>query len=217
MIVLFGGTKGGSSKSTITTNIAACMAADGYNVLIMDTDAQCSATRWVERRENKELNPAELPKIHCTQVTGNVYNTALDLEKLYEIVLIDAGGTDSRELRTAMLAADIFYAPLQASQFDLETLVGLDDMVTTARDQNPTLKVFGLLTRASTSPFNDEVKEAKELLAQFPQFTLADSVICDRKAYRDVTPLGRGVVEYKNSQAKAEIQLLAQEIMNVIQ
>lgn len=214
MIILFGGTKGGSGKSTITTNMAAYLAGEGCNVAIMDTDKQGSSARWVERRENPKINPSGLPKVHCTQSIGNVYNAAIDQAKLHEIVLIDAGGNDSRELRTAMVAADRLYVPLQASQFDLETLLDLNDMIIGAMDQNPTLKVFGLLSRAPSNPLINEVAEARKLLSQFPLFGMIDLVIRDRKAYRDVIPLGRGVVEGKNSTAKAEIQLLAQELLH---
>lgn len=213
MIILFGGTKGGSGKSTIATNIAAYLAGEGVDVAIMDTDKQGSSARWVDRRENPEINPNGLAKVHCSQTIGNVYNAAIDQAKLHEVVLIDAGGNDSRELRTAMVAADRLYVPLQASQFDLETLVALNDMIVGSMDQNPTLKVFGLLSRAPSNPLISEVAEARDLLAQFPLFGLVDSVIRDRKAYRDVVPLGRGVVEGNNSTAKAEIQLLAQEIL----
>lgn len=213
MIILFGGTKGGSGKSTIATNMAAYLAGEGVDVVIMDTDKQGSSARWVERRENPEINPVVLAKVHCIQAIGNVCNAAIDQAKLHEVVLVDAGGNDSRELRTAMVAADRLYVPLQASQFDLETLVALNDMIVGSMDQNPTLKVFGLLSRAPSNPLISEVAEARDLLAQFPLFGLVDSVIRDRKAYRDVVPLGRGVVEGSNSTAKAEIQLLAQEIL----
>lgn len=212
MIILIGGTKGGSGKSTIATNLAACMACDGVNVMLMDADPQGTSAKWVERRVNREINPELLAKVNCMQTSGNVYNTAVDLSKLYEVVIIDAGGKDSRELRTAMLAADFLYVPLQASQFDMETLESLNEIVTVAKDNNPGLRSFGLLTRAPAQYGQTEVREAKNLLLEFPLFELANSVIGDRKAYRDVTPNGRGVVEYKNNKAKAEIQFLVQEI-----
>lgn len=214
MKLLVGGTKGGSGKSTTVINLAAYFASLGRRVIIMDTDPQGSCAKFIERRENKDINPIELAKIHCVQNAGNVYNAVLDLEKLYEIVLVDAGGHDSRELRTAMVAADLLYVPLQASQFDLETLTPLNDIVTLAMDQNPSLQVHGLLSRASSSPFTNEVREARDLFAQFPLFKLSNCLIRDRKAYRDVVPSGKGVVEHTNSKAKAEIQLLGQEILN---
>lgn len=214
MIVLVGGTKGGCGKSTIATNLAAYLAGEGRKVIIMDTDRQASSARWVERRENPEINATPLPKIHCVQTTGNVYNTALDLEQLYGTVIVDAGGHDSRELRSAMVAADCLYVPMQVSQFDLETLVELHDVITNTMSQNPKLQVYGLVSKAPSNTLTNEVKEARAMLAQFELFTVTDSVIRERKAYRDVITMGRGVVEYTNSKAKAEIQLLAQEIFN---
>src|ERR1035437_4663748 len=176
MIILVGGTKGGSGKSTTVMNLASYLAAEGRKIIIMDTDPQDSCARWIERREDPEINPIPLPKIHCVQNAGNVYNSALDLDKLYEVVLIDAGGNDSRELRTAMVAADCLYVPLQASQLDLETLVSLNEIVTVAMDQNPSLKVNGLLSRASSNPMTNEVKDARTLFAQFPLFKLSSSL-----------------------------------------
>lgn len=213
MICLIGCAKGGTGKSTLCMNLAAYVAGKGRRVVIMDTDPQGSCAKWVERRENPEYNPHPLPKIHCIQITGNVYSAALDQEKLYEIVLIDAGGVDSRELRTAMVAADHLYVPLQASQLDLETLVALnDEIVFRALDQNPSLKVHGVLSRASSNPMINEVNEARELFKNFPLFNLSKNLIRDRKAYRDVLAHGKGVVEHSNSKAKAEIQLIGQEI-----
>lgn len=212
MIYLIGGTKGGAGKSTINMNLAAYLANQGRSVMIMDADPQASCAKWCERREDTNLNPIPLPKIHYQQNSGNVYSAALDLDKLYDIVLIDAGGVDSRELRTAMVAADHLYVPLQASQLDLETLVSLNDIVTVAMDQNPSLKVNAIVSRASSNPLVRKVSEAQELFKQFPLFNLSHNVIRDREAYRDVLPQGLGVVEYKNSKAKAEIQLLAQEM-----
>ena len=212
MKLLFGGTKGGSGKSTAVSNIAAYLAGEGVKTLVIDTDKQGTVARWIERRENTELNPVELPKIYCQQTTGNVYNAIEDAAKLYEVVIIDAGGYDSRELRTAMMAADKIYIPVQASQFDLETLVELNELITHALDKNNSLEVFGFLSRVPSNPLGNEVREARALMAEFPQIRLVESVISDRKIYRDVTPQGRGVVEAKNGRARAEIQLFAEEI-----
>jgi chromosome partitioning protein len=64
---------------------------------------------------------------------------------------------------------------------------------------------------APSNPAIREVEDARELLSQFDQLELADTVIRDRKVYRDALLAGQGVVELGNSQARAEIQLLAQE------
>ena len=43
MIILIGGEKGGTGKTTIATNLAAKRAMENRDVLLIDTDAQGSA------------------------------------------------------------------------------------------------------------------------------------------------------------------------------
>ncbi len=50
--------KGGSGKSTLVTNLAACYAQRDSTPVVMDYDPQGSTTAWLERR------PADLPRIH---------------------------------------------------------------------------------------------------------------------------------------------------------
>jgi chromosome partitioning protein len=81
-----------------------------------------------------------------------------------------------------------------------------------AKAMNSTLEVMAIIARAPTNPSITEVSEARELLADYPEIGLARSIVRDRKVYRDALLEGRGVVEMDNSKAKAEIQLLANEI-----
>lgn len=210
MIVLIGGTKGGSGKSTICMNIAACLAQETKDFILVDTDVQPSSAKWVERR-NK--NP-DLPKIHCVQKQGDVQATVLDLEKRYGIVLIDAGGKESEELSTAMAVADLFYVPLRASQLDLETLSRLGKYIALVKPINKKLKILAILSQAPSNPMGNEIAEARELLEDFPGIVLSEQVIRERKVYRDSVTEGKGVVEMKNGTAKAEIQLLVEEIFH---
>jgi chromosome partitioning protein len=101
--------------------------------------------------------------------------------------------------------------PVRASQADLETLPKVNELIGLAKAFNPALQAYAVLSMAPTNPVIREVDDARELLADFDQLQLADTVIRDRKVYRDALLAGRGVVELDNGQAKAEIQLLAQE------
>ena len=63
---------------------------------------------------------------------------------------------------------------------------------------------------------SDEVQEAREYLAVSPaEATVADVVVHHRKSYQTTLSEGISVVESKDPKAKAEIQLLAQEILAV--
>lgn len=209
MIVLVGNQKGGCGKSTTAANISAALAVRGHDVVLVDTDNQATAATWAaDRNEQKQL-----PVVHCIQKYGNVHGTLLDLEKRYGYVVVDAGGRDSRELRTAMTAADILLVPFRPSQPDLDVIHQLEDVIIQAKDINAKLAIHGLITMAPTNHVIKEADEAKEYLEQFPDINLLKSIICDRKVYRDSMSNGHGVVEMDNPKAKFEIERLLKEIL----
>ena len=55
--ILIANPKGGSGKTTLSTNIAGYLASRGQRVVIMDLDRHKSATHWLTTR------PFELPII----------------------------------------------------------------------------------------------------------------------------------------------------------
>jgi chromosome partitioning protein len=211
MIVLIAAEKGGVGKSTIASNLAIHLAHQGYDVVLLDTDGQATCARFIERRDEAAIQPA----VPCVQRTGDVASTLRDLSRRYQIVVVDAGGRDSREMRSAMAVANLLLVPTKASQADLETLPKVNELISLARGLNPELKAAAVLSMAPSNPTIREVEDARELLAEFDQLELADTVVRDRKVYRDALLAGQGVVERDNSQARAEIQLLAQEFFEL--
>ncbi|MFC0402552.1 division plane positioning ATPase MipZ [Paraburkholderia rhizosphaerae] len=211
MILLIAAEKGGVGKSTIGTNLAVHLAHGGVDVVLLDTDGQATAARFVERRDEAGITPA----VPCVQRTGDVASTLRDLANRYQVVVVDAGGRDSREMRSAMAVANLLLVPTKASQADLETFSKINELIGLARGLNPELKAVALLSIAPTNPVIREVEDARELLAEFAQLELADTIIRDRKVYRDALLAGKGVIELDNSQARAEIQLLAQEFFEL--
>jgi len=211
MIVTLGTEKGGSGKSTNAINLAVYLAHEGVDVTLLDADPQATSAQFIERRNELKI----LPKVHCSQRHGDVSATARDLAQRYQVVIIDAGGRDSRELRTAIAVSNLLLTPIRASQADLETLPHVNNMILAARDLNKGLAAFALLSMAPSNPVIKEVSLAKELIAQFDQLQLAGTIIRDRKVYRDALAAGKGVVEMSNTQARAEIQLLGQEFFDL--
>ena len=57
MIVLIGGEKGGTGKTTLATNLAQMRAARGRDVLLVDTDKQESASAWASLRAEEGIEP----------------------------------------------------------------------------------------------------------------------------------------------------------------
>jgi chromosome partitioning protein len=214
MILLVGGRKGGSGKSTIAMNICAALAQVGKDVMLVDADKQASSAGWsLERSTNKPDKGA----VHCVQKYDEIHKTLVDLDKRYDYVVVDAAGRDSPELRSSMVVAHTLLIPVRPSQLDLNTIPDMQKIINDSRIINPSLRVLAVLSMGPTNPIIQETDEAKEFLSEFPEIKLLTTIIRDRKIYRDSIPEGLGVVEIDNAsesarKAKREIADLIQEI-----
>lgn len=209
MLIVIGGTKGGTGKSTLATNLCVGLALGGRQVMLVDSDRQATARLWSDVRAGDEA----LPPVLTVQKQGKLYKTLRDLEQRYDDVVVDAGGFDSVELRTALVAAEVLYSPVRASQSDLWTLEDMSTLVGSARDLNEPLRAVLVLSMAPTNPAVREVEQARLLLAEYPVFEVARTVLCDRKVYRDAMFRGMGVLELADAKAKAELGAFMEEVM----
>lgn len=212
MILLIGGEKGGTGKSTLATNLCAWLASAGCDVLLLDADRQSTSSNWITERQQH----TELPAVHCVQRYGNLFHPVQDLRARYEHIVIDAGGRDSEELRSAMVVADKLYSPAKASQSDLWTIDHLAKLVDLARGFNPTLEARILIAMAPTNPRITEEHDASDMLGEFgDRLALSSCVTRERKVYRDAMRDGRGVTELHDEKAIAEVVAIAEEIYGV--
>ena len=209
MIVLCGGGKGGTGKSTFAMNIAASYAVGGADVMLLDTDPQGTAAKWVARRT--ALHP-EAPRIHCARQAGDVYATVADLAGRYEHVVIDAGGYDSEEVRSAMGAAHRMVVTVRPGQADIETMGRMDRLYSEVKRINPALRGVVVINQAPTHHADQQVPDAEEALEGLQHLVLLDVVVHLRKIYADALKNGLGVVEENDPKARQEIEELHQGI-----
>lgn len=212
MILLIGGEKGGTGKTTLATNLAAKRALAGRDVLLIDTDIQGSANYWAQSRDESE---AKRRRVACVQKFGKGLQTEVqDLAKRYEDIVIDAGGRDSIELRAALVVADKAYVPIQPSQFDIWTLDRMDELVSSAQGFNPKLRAYVVISRSSTNPSVSDAKDAAEIMGDFAHLALSGVTIRDRIAFRKAAREGICVDELKQKDQKAsdEIGALYKEV-----
>ncbi|MFZ2171454.1 MAG: AAA family ATPase [Methylococcaceae bacterium] len=213
MIVLIGGEKGGTGKTTISTNLAAMRALAGRDVLLIDTDPQGSANYWVQSRDDENITP----RVACVQKFGKgLPKEVQDLAKRYQDIIIDAGGRDSVELRAALVVAEKVFIPIQPSQFDIWTLNQMDELVETSKAFNPDLQAKVIISRSSTNPSVHESEDTGKLLSDFLNLDLASVTIRDRIAYRKAAKDGLAVTELKPKDQKAadEMESLYKEVFD---
>lgn len=211
MIIVVGNHKGGTSKSTLAVNLAVEYQHKGRKVIILETDPTVStASQWAADRENTTQEP-----ITTVRKTGRLGSTIDDLAAAYDIVIIDTAGKDSTELRSAAHRADLLLVPTSTTVADLDATRIFLSWMDEARDMNPALKMLVVISKAPTYWHSNHVQTATAALAEIPkeiEFDLADTVIHHRNVYAQALSEGLSVVESDNPKAKAEIQLLTQEI-----
>ena len=210
MIVLIGSRKGGVGKSTIATNTVVELALSQRNVVLVDADPQATATNWALDRKEVGFEPL----IPHQQVYTDTSNVLTDLDEQYDYVVVDSAGRDSEGLRAALVVSDVLIVPLRPSQADLDTLTHLVDVIEQAQDLNKNLDVRALITMASTNPNVREVGEAGEYLDTFSSIKPMNTVIRDRKIYRDALAAGRGVGELGNAKARQEVHQFTKELFD---
>ena len=213
MIILFGGEKGGTGKTSLAVNLAAMRARAGYDVLLVDADRQESAAAWSAVRDQAGVEP----RVPVVQKFGSsLAQEVKGLAEKYQDVIIDTGGRDSTELRAALVVADRFFVPIRPSQFDLWALEKVTGLVEECRPINPNLEAIVLVNLASTHPRVEESAETREYLDELDGVSLARTVLRERIAFRKAAREGLAVVELRpaDPKAAAELESLYAEVFN---
>jgi chromosome partitioning protein len=210
MIVLFGGQKGGTGKSTISINVSALLASQGKDILVVDGNAtQGTISNWCERRESTDL-----PQLTYVEKSGNLYKTLDSLRDKYDHVIVDTGGQDSKEFRTAMLAADILITPIYPNQADAETLVYLSTLVEQAQEMNSELKAYVVFSKVHSNPKVKAVRDTRKLIGNLERFHVLDSKTVTRVSYSDSIAAGASAAEMGDKKAAIEIENLVKEVFS---
>ena len=223
MIVLIGGEKGGTGKSTISTNIATMRALQGSDVLLYDIDPQRTSTFWASRRDENSILPriASSQKVLDNRVLNPgmvIRNELKSLKDKYTDIIIDAGGAASEVLRAAMTISDVIIIPLMPSSFDVWTLGTMNNLISDVKTTNPHLKVIIVYNKVAPNPSTaqSEIKDSDEILSDFDNIKRSEVSLVYRVAIRRSQSKGLSIMEFKPSDEKAryEMQKLYKEVFN---
>jgi chromosome partitioning protein len=223
MLVLVGGQKGGTGKSTVATNLVTMRSINNRDAFLYDIDPQRTSTLWASRRDENSVSP-RIPssqKILDRRVlnAGTVIRNELKaLIPKYQDIIIDAGGADNEVLRAAMTLADVLILPLMTSAFDTWTLDTVNNLVSEAIQINPKLIARVLYNKVSQHPVTakSEIEESDDILSDFNHLQRLRTVMVYRVSIRRSQNGGLAVVEYKPNDEKAieEINSLYGEVFN---
>lgn len=106
--ILIANPKGGSGKTTLSTNIAGYLASRGHRVAILDLDRQKSATQWLANR------PLGLPAVESMQ-------SEIERDSPLDWLVIDSpAGLHGKNLEHALKLVHKVVVPIAPSAFDIQ-------------------------------------------------------------------------------------------------
>jgi len=205
MIIVAGGGKGGSGKSTIATHLAIMRAQAGHDVLLIDADDQETAADFTVLRNATVEGGAGYT---CIKLTGLAVRTELErIAPKYDDVIVDAGGRDTVSQRAALVLAHVLLVPFVPRSFDIWTLDTVATLIQEIRTVNPGLRAFAFINRGD--PSGTDNTEAGQLLQEKEAIAYLDTPIVSRKAFGKAAAQGRAVTELHPSDAKAKREITA--------
>lgn len=205
MIIVVGGTKGGSGKSTVAVNLAIMLASAEHEVLLVDADDQETSIDFTNLREVNRPGGAGYT---CVALTGAaVRSGVLRLAPKHSHVIIDTGGRDTVSQRAALSICDTYLVPFAPRSFDVWTLDKVADLVEEARVVNPNLRALAFINRADAR--GGENAEAAELIRAKPALEFVPTSLGARKAFAHAAAAGLAVTEVRPQDPKATDEINA--------
>lgn len=202
MIVVVGGIKGGTGKTTLATNLVV-MRSQERKVLFVDADELEGSSEWVEHRKSLEI-PTEWTTI---KLTGKqIHQEIKKLAKDYDDVIIDVGGRDTWSQRSCLLACDLLIVPFRPRTPDIWTLEKMQMIVESAKQNNEKLKCIAVLNQADYNGKDND--DAKAVLKLHPYLEVFPKKIVLRKAFHNAFSEGVGIVELKKKDHSALLEIL---------
>lgn len=212
-IIALANLKGGVGKSTLAVNLACEMAAGGRHIVVIDADAQATASECIARgslRVGGRSVPLEGERLIGTWVkiwVERVFSTGAD------IIMLDLPAFTS-VAEAALGVADLVLIPCGGSPADLAATAKMLALVERAREARggapPVLLVPSRIDRRTTAG-----REVEVALSEFGE--RLGPAICQRTAFADALGRGDWIGEYApDSVAYAEIRALAATVQRTL-
>ena len=199
MILVCGGIKGGSGKTTIACNLAAMRAGAGKDVLLVDADEQESATIFTTIRKRDQRDRPQYTSIILRE--SQLRDELQRMRTKYDDVIIDTGGRDTRSQRASLSLADVLLLPFNPRSLDIWTIENVEKLLEDIRTINPELRAVSFLNRAD--PVGSDNQDSREILSEVAGIEFSGITIVNRKAFGKAVALGLAVTEITTPDRKS--------------
>ena len=197
--------KGGVGKTTLSVNLAACLARTGARVLLIDADPQGSALDWAAARQGDPLfSVVGFPR-------ATIHKEIAQLGQGYDHIIIDGPPRVTDLARSAIMASDIVVIPVQPSPYDIWAAEEVVKLIDEARVFKENIKsVFVVNRKITNTAIGRDVREA---LAAYPIHVL-DAAIAQRVVFAEAAAQGQAIFEIDpTGPAVAEVEAVAAELV----
>ena len=199
--------KGGSGKTTLSTNLAGSLHRRGHRVLIVDSDPQGSARDWYESQPDE----ADLPSVVGVD-RPTLHKTVPTLADRFDFIVIDGAAKLEQVTASAIKAADFVLIPVRHSGFDLWAVESLVESIEARRmvtDGRPGA-AFVVSCQSQGTRLARSVDAALNAFG-LPVFQARTS---QRVAYEEAGGAGLTVLDLEGrSKAAAEVEAITSELL----
>ena len=202
--------KGGTGKTTLTTNLAGSLHKQGFRVLIVDSDPQGTARDW----HNAQPDDADLPTVVGID-RPTVHKDVPRLAKAYDFVVIDGAAKLEDMSASALKAADMILIPIQPSGYDLWAAADLVSLIHARQEVTGgrPLAAFVVSRQIIGTHLAKEINEAIDEF-ELPAFKARTT---QRVAYAEAGQSGLTVLDLEpNGKAAEEIRAITSELLGVL-